>query len=125
MVRQTIAMPMVAEGEFFSLSEMGEFQVEMEFVFSSPPHFIKGFIDLVFCHRGRVYFLDWKTNWLEDYGQDSLKKAIDAHDYGLQAALYKEAIKRHFQMEYGGAYYLFVRGGAYLKVFTEGLKLFG
>ncbi|PIS02266.1 MAG: hypothetical protein COT85_06230 [Chlamydiae bacterium CG10_big_fil_rev_8_21_14_0_10_42_34] len=116
MVRQTMTMPMIAEGEFFSLIEIEQFQVEMEFVFSSPPNFVKGFIDLVFYFRGKVYFLDWKTNWLEDYGQDNLQKAIDAHDYGLQAALYAEAIKRHFQKDYGGAYYLFVRGGVYWKI---------
>ncbi len=113
MVRRIVTMPLMANGEFFSLSEIDAFQVEMEFVFSDFPHFVKGFIDLVFCYRDKVYFLDWKTNWLEDYGPDSLKKAMEAHDYGLQASLYTEAIKRHFKMEFGGAFYLFVRGNSY------------
>ena len=113
MVQQTLSMPLLAG---FSLSEVEQFQVEMEFVFSSAPHFIKGFIDFVFLFQDKVYFLDWKTNWLEDYGQISLQKAMQAHDYGLQASLYAEAIRRHFKKEYGGAFYVFVRGGAYLKI---------
>ncbi len=113
MVQQTVTMPLQSDGEFFTLSEIEEFQVEMEFVFSSPPNFVKGFIDLIFYYRNKVYFLDWKTNWLEEYGTASLQKAMEAHDYGLQAELYGEAIKRHFKADFGGAYYLFVRGGAY------------
>lgn len=116
MVRDTIALPLQADGEFFSLSELEPHQLEaeMEFLFSTPPHFVKGFIDLVICRRNRVYLLDWKTNWLEDYGIASLQAAMKAHDYGLQASLYAEAVRRHFKMEYGGAFYLFVRGGAAL-----------
>lgn len=113
MVRQAVSMPLQTDGEFFTLNEIEEFQVEMEFLFSSPPNFIKGFIDVIFYYRNKVYFLDWKTNWLEDYGTASLQKAMEAHDYGFQAALYAEAIKRHFKADFGGAYYLFVRGGAY------------
>lgn len=112
MVREVVVTPLVANGEFFSLSEIDRFQVEMEFLFSTSPHFVKGFIDLVFCYRNRIYFLDWKTNWLEDYGPESLKKAMQAHDYELQASLYAEAVKRHFQIDFGGAFYLFVRGPA-------------
>ncbi len=113
MVRQIVIMPLQADGEFFSLSEIERFQVEAEFLFSSPPNFVKGFIDLIFYYRNRVYLLDWKTNWLEDYSPASLRKAMESNDYGLQAALYTEAIKRHFKAPFGGAFYLFVRGGAY------------
>ncbi len=112
MVRQTISAPLFASDEFFTLSEVEKFQVEMEFVFSLDSDFVKGFIDLIFYHRGKVYFLDWKTNWLEDYQPSSLQKAMQSHDYNLQADLYAEAIQRHFKAEYGGAFYLFVRGGA-------------
>jgi exodeoxyribonuclease V beta subunit len=111
MVLQTVAMPLQSDGEFFTLSEIEKFQVEMEFVFSSTPNFVKGFIDLIFYHRKKVYFIDWKTNWLEEYGPASLQKAMQTHDYGLQAALYTEAIQKHFKAEFGGAYYLFLRGG--------------
>jgi len=115
MVRQTVALPLQADGKCFTLSEIDTFQAEMEFVFSSPPHFIKGFIDLLFRYCGKIYFIDWKTNWLEDYGPAFLQKAMEEHDYGLQAALYAEAIQRCFQGNFGGAYYLFVRGGAYIR----------
>lgn len=120
MVKKTLAMPLQTEGEFFSLSElqMGQLQVEAEFVFSSPPHFVKGFIDLVFRHRGKIYFLDWKTNWLTDYGQNFLQEEMQRHDYELQATLYAEAIQRHFLTDFGGAFYVFVRGPAYL--YTRG-----
>jgi exodeoxyribonuclease V beta subunit len=110
MVKEVVLMPLQIDGEFFHLGEIDRFQVEMEFLFSTPPNFVKGFIDLVFYYRNKVYFLDWKTNYLEDYGNDSLKKAMEEHDYPLQAALYAEAIHRHFKAPFGGAFYLFVRG---------------
>jgi exodeoxyribonuclease V beta subunit len=112
MVKETLTQPLVADGVFFTLQDPDQFQVEMEFVFSSSPDYIKGFIDLVFFYQERIYFLDWKTNWLEQYDQAHLEKAMQAHDYPLQAALYKEAIHRHFKAEFGGAFYIFVRGGA-------------
>jgi exodeoxyribonuclease V beta subunit len=98
----------------FCLKNITSFQVEAEFLFPSPPNFIKGFIDLLFEYHGKMYILDWKTNWLEDYSLASMQGAIKQHDYGLQAALYKEAVERHFQKECQGAYYFFVRGGAYV-----------
>ena len=114
MVLQTVAMPLQTEEGFFSLSEIEKFQVEMEFIFSASPHFVKGVIDLIFYHQNKVYFLDWKSNWLEQYDRPSLQRAMEVHDYGLQADLYKEAIQRHFKKPFGGAFYVFVRGGAYL-----------
>lgn len=123
MVKRTLALPLKTQDGLFSLSDLklGEMQVEVEFLFYSPPHFVKGFIDLVFCYKGKFYFLDWKTNWLgenEDaYHLASLEAAMKAHDYPLQAALYTEALRRHlginnFYEQFGGAFYLFIRGGA-------------
>ncbi len=116
MVRHTMTLPLQADGEFFSLSELtcGQVQVEVEFLFSSSPHFIKGFIDLIFCIRGKVYFVDWKTNWMEEYTPERLREVMTLHDYWLQADLYAEAIRRHFTLPLGGAFYLFVRGGQVL-----------
>ncbi len=111
MVQETISLPLQGDGEWFTLAEIDRFQVEMEFLFTDE-QFVKGFIDLVFYRRNKVYFLDWKTNWLEEYGQAALQKAMEAHDYGLQASLYAEAIRRHFKRDFGRAYYVFVRGGA-------------
>ena len=120
MVWQTLSMPLQVEGEFFSLSQLNpsQVQVEMEFLFTASPHFIKGFIDLVFSWRGKYYFLDWKTNWLGDtdkaYEQGFLQAAMEENDYFLQAALYSEALCRYLGGEevLGGAFYFFVRGGA-------------
>ena len=89
--------------------------VEVEFIFERPPHFIKGFIDLVFHYEGKIYFIDWKSNWIgesdEAYSTDALEHQMAAEDYGLQATLYGEALQRSFSSaEFGGAYYVFVRG---------------
>ncbi len=116
MVQGIVLMPLNGDGEWFTLSEIDRFQVEMEFVFSNPPDFVKGFIDLIFRRKKKVYFLDWKTNWLENYDPANLKKAMEAHDYGLQAKLYSEAILRSFKAELGGAFYVFVRGQTYIQV---------
>lgn len=125
MVWQTLSMPLQVEGEFFSLSQLDEIQVEMEFLFTAPPHFVKGFIDLVFSWKGKYYFLDWKTNWLGDsdkaYEQSSLRAAMEEHDYFLQAALYTEALRRYLDKGevLGGALYFFVRGGAVFHFFPD------
>lgn len=89
--------------------------VEVEFLFPAPPNWVKGFIDLVFCCRGRYSFIDWKTNWLgessSDYTFEAMEQAMKAHDYSLQATLYKEALKRYLGNDsIGNAFYLFVRG---------------
>ncbi len=100
---------------FLAELEPKDVQVEVEFLFQREPHFIKGFIDLVFRKGNRLYFLDWKSNWLgksdEAYDYANLSECMRAHDYTLQASLYREALKRSFpSFEYAGAYYLFLRG---------------
>lgn len=119
MVKKTLLMPFYSDEEKFSLSEIDHFLVEVEFIFSTFPDFVKGFIDLVFFRNNKVYFIDWKTNWLENYEPESLKKEAILHDYPLQARLYAEAIRRHFKKEIGGSYYVFVRGGTYLNLEAE------
>jgi exodeoxyribonuclease V beta subunit len=71
---------------------------------------ITGVIDLVFEKEGKIYLLDWKSNWLPDYSEKSLIQEMEAHDYFLQASLYREALTRHFNMPFGGTYYIFLRG---------------
>lgn len=94
----------------FSLRDLeaGSVRAEVEFMFDATPHKMKGFIDLLFQHDGKLYFVDWKTNWLKNYTSEMLQEAIDAHKYGLQASIYAEALKR--MGEIGSAIYLFVRG---------------
>jgi len=85
--------------------------------------YLKGFIDLVFEHRGRYYVLDWKSNHLgdspADYARPSLALAMTQHGYHLQALLYSVALTRYlahrvrdyrYDTHFGGVLYLFVRG---------------
>ncbi|MDF1556539.1 MAG: PD-(D/E)XK nuclease family protein, partial [Deferrisomatales bacterium] len=84
---------------------------------------LKGFVDLVFRHRGRYYLLDWKSNHLgdrvEQYGPDALARAMGEHHYHLQYLLYAAALHRYlgrrlpayrYADHFGGAVYVFLRG---------------
>jgi exodeoxyribonuclease V beta subunit len=57
--------------------------------------FLKGFIDLIFEHRGLWYVVDYKSNFLgsqrQDYGAEHLAKAMASHHYVLQYHLNKSA----------------------------------
>ncbi len=81
--------------------------------------FLTGFIDLVCCHQGYYYAVDYKTHCLPDYAQSSLTEAMHQHNYGLQYWLYAVVLHRylqnrlpgyHYQRHFGGIRYLFVRG---------------
>jgi exodeoxyribonuclease V beta subunit len=85
--------------------------------------YLRGFIDLVFEHRGRYYVFDWKSNHLgdalADYADAALERAMTQQGYQLQALLYALALHRHLQQRvpdyrherhFGGVLYLFVRG---------------
>ncbi|HHH55254.1 MAG TPA: hypothetical protein ENK91_16445, partial [Bacteroidetes bacterium] len=82
-----------------------------------------GFIDLLFVHQNKFYILDWKTNHLgnnsESYSSEKLKAAIEENNYFLQYYIYTIAAKRFlekhipdfdFNLNFGGVYYLFLRG---------------
>ena len=79
--------------------------------------FVKGFIDLVFEHDGRVYFADWKSDFLPSYGADALAAHVRDR-YDVQARLYSLAIVKYlglrteadFEARFGGLLYLFLRG---------------
>ncbi len=85
--------------------------------------FINGFIDLVFEHNGRVYFADWKSNWLgaktSAYTPAAVAAEMQRHFYTLQLSLYSVALHRYLQLRkpdydfdrhFGGAFYIFLRG---------------
>ena len=84
---------------------------------------MKGFIDLIFRHRGRYYIVDYKSNHLgdrfENYVQEDLKAAMAVHHYDLQYLVYTVAVHRYlkgrlagyaYDAHFGGVYYLFLRG---------------
>ncbi|WP_428312669.1 exodeoxyribonuclease V subunit beta [Hydrocarboniphaga sp.] len=85
--------------------------------------YLRGFVDLVFEHRGRWYVADYKSNWLggriEDYDAAALASGMDEGDYHLQYMLYVVALHRwlkwrvagyDYQRHFGGVFYLFLRG---------------
>ncbi len=97
---------------------------EMELLYPLPPHasgaprgFVRGFVDLVFEHDGRLWVLDWKSDLLGDYGQESLDAHVTAH-YALQARLYAIGVARlceaadeqAYDARFGGIVYAFLRG---------------
>jgi exodeoxyribonuclease V beta subunit len=93
--------------------------------FRSLAGYLRGFIDLVFAHGGRWYVVDYKSNDLgpraADYRPAPVAAAMAQHDYVLQAHLYAVAVHRYlrrrvrdytYERDFGGTYYLFVRGMA-------------
>jgi len=84
---------------------------------------LRGFVDLVFEHGGRHFLVDYKSNHLgdhfADYAAAPLAAAMAEHHYFLQASLYAVALHRHlanfrrgydYDRDFGGVYYLFLRG---------------
>ncbi len=80
---------------------------------------VHGFMDMLFEYDGKIYLLDWKSNYLgcdkEDYAQKRLETAIIDNNYRLQYYIYSVALFRFlgeetFKSKFGGVYYVFVRG---------------
>jgi exodeoxyribonuclease V beta subunit len=85
--------------------------------------FMHGFIDLVFRHNGKYYIVDWKTNNLgpayADYHPEKLAVTIATNFYDLQYLIYTVALVHYLKIrlpdfdygtQFGGVFYLFVRG---------------
>jgi exodeoxyribonuclease V beta subunit len=70
--------------------------------------FLKGFIDLIFRVDNRYYVLDWKSNHLgsnlEGYNQENCNSAA------LHRYLEKNLNGYTYEKNFGGVYYLFLRG---------------
>lgn len=91
--------------------------------FQSVKGMLLGFIDLVFCHEGKYYIADWKSNHLgfqlDNYSPDNLAREMERKLYPLQYLIYTVAVNRYlerripdysYEAHFGGAYYLFLRG---------------
>jgi exodeoxyribonuclease V beta subunit len=101
-----------------------DFPVQMEkLIFNPVGGFLKGYIDLVFEYQGRIFLVDWKSNYLgptiDSYQHDALGVAMRAHYYILQYHLYVLALCEYLRLKntafryentFGGAVYLFIRG---------------
>lgn len=82
---------------------------EVEFFYTQQGVTYKGVIDLLFCVKGKWYVLDWKTTLLSEYSIEAIAQGMKEHDYFLQAEMYAHAA-REFATDFGGVYYLFLRG---------------
>ena len=84
---------------------------------------LRGFIDLVFCHNGKYYLVDYKSNFLgvepQNYVGQSLEQAMLANHYDWQYLFYTLALHRylqqrdanyHYETHFGGVFYCFLRG---------------
>ncbi|WP_419810835.1 exodeoxyribonuclease V subunit beta [Bacterioplanoides sp.] len=85
--------------------------------------YLKGFIDLIFCHEGRYYVADYKSNHLgdqaADYISENLALSMADHHYDVQAWIYTIALDQLLsqrladyspQKHLGGVFYLYLRG---------------
>ena len=79
--------------------------------------FLRGSIDYIFEHNGRIYLIDWKSNILNDYSPEALKKVV-MKDYNLQLQIYTLAtcywfkinLEEKYKNRFGGTIYIFLRG---------------
>jgi exodeoxyribonuclease V beta subunit len=74
--------------------------------------FLQGFIDKIAAHGTAYGVIDWKTNKLASYDQESLCKAARASHYWLQTHLYLVALQRYLggQADIRGAWLIYLRG---------------
>lgn len=85
--------------------------------------FMKGYIDLVFCHDEKFYIVDWKSNFLgrslSNYLPENLRKVMNREHYSLQYLIYTVALHRYlarrmpgysYEENFGGVFYVFLRG---------------
>ncbi len=76
---------------------------------------VRGVVDVVFEHAGRIYFLDWKSDRVAG-GVESLRAHVQAH-YSLQIRLYTLGVLRllgvwdeeAYEARFGGHLYAFLR----------------
>jgi exodeoxyribonuclease V beta subunit len=74
--------------------------------------FLQGFIDKIAAHGSTYGVIDWKTNQLAAYDQESLRMAARASHYWLQTHLYLVALSRYLgqQADIRGAWLVYLRG---------------
>ncbi len=130
----TMTIPLGQERSLRGLHTCGQVISEMEFLFPYPEDihppladprpgklliergYIKGFVDLVVEHEGRVYFADWKSDVLPSYESDSIAVHVAAH-YDTQVKLYSLALVKALMIDseavykksFGGLFYVFLR----------------
>ncbi len=100
---------------------------EMEFFLGVSPHWVHGYMDLVFrlengnaLHPWRYFVLDWKSDRLEQFDGQRLEAFIHERHYDLQSKIYCHALDKYLggilgaaydpTQNLGGAVYVFLRG---------------
>lgn len=110
-------------------NRIGQFPARLERLSFAPSlGFMKGYIDMVFRHQGRFYLLDWKSNYLgptfDHYHQLCLQQTMEANYYTLQYHIYALALHQYlryqqpdyrYEKNFGGIFYIFIRGVNELK----------
>ena len=91
---------------------------EMDFLarFLDTGDFLTGSMDAVYQRGGRIYFLDWKTNSLDDYGPGPLAAFAREH-FQVQWKIYTRVLLEHmgildeagYRLRFGGIHYVFLR----------------
>lgn len=116
LLQQTLSLSLGS----FCLNDLSfnSIQTEMEFLYSTPQGWMKGYIDLCFEHEGKLYVVDWKTNLLENGDPATIAEIMKSHDYYLQGKIYTEAIQKYLSqfphLSFGGVYFIFIRGPVYV-----------
>ncbi len=85
--------------------------------------FLNGIIDLFFIYKNKYYIIDYKSNWFGDdlffYNKNNLYKMMSYHKYDIQYQLYVIALHKYlklniinynYKLNFGGVYYIFLRG---------------
>lgn len=112
----------------FCLSDLPKNQKihEMDFIFQhkhsehGDRNFITGSIDLIFLYKKKYYIVDWKSNYHpENYNSNSINEIMESHDYHLQYLIYTHSLCLYlksknkdfnYDRDFGGVFYLFIRG---------------
>ena len=122
-IYNTLNTPLLtSDGNSFCLCDIpkGDRISEMNFYMAVPDNEdlqMTGSLDLVFRYNGKYYFLDWKTNSLENYAKTA--EYTNEH-YAMQYKIYLQALKKflsvrlkdkfQFERDFGGIFYVYVRG---------------
>ncbi len=85
--------------------------------------YLNGIIDLIFLYNNKYYIIDYKSNWIghdyKFYNEYNLINEICNHRYDIQYQLYTVALHNYLKNKiynynyinnFGGIYYIFLRG---------------
>jgi exodeoxyribonuclease V beta subunit len=123
----TASLPLPREGTVVIVDlKKSDRRAEMEFFLGVAPHWVHGFMDLVFRlensrakHPWRYYVLDWKSDQLDAFDEQRVNACMQERHYDLQSKLYCHALDKYLggilgeaydpKQNLGGAVYVFLR----------------